>query len=460
VATAASSVPPGPRPHLLLGNLPEFGRDILGFFSSCARDHGDMVYLRLAGRPAFFLNHPDLIEQVFVAQHRNFIKHSFFWRHVRAIFGSGLLTAEGDFWLRQRRLAQPAFHRDRIAAYGDVMTAYTERMLDGWRPGETREIHDELMGLTLLIVAKVLFDADVARDVSAVGRALDAALEEVAIRFRRPFRIPDAIPTPGNLRYRRAVKGLDAVVSRIIHDHRAHGGRGDLLDLLMQARDDDGNAMTDEQLRDEAITLMLAGHETTALALSWTFYLLSRHPDAERRLGEELDDVLAGRAPQVADLPRLRYAEMVVNEGLRLYPPAYAFGREALADCEIGGYPVPAGATIFVSPWVMHRDARWFDRPEEFVPERWDGDAARTLPRFAYFPFGGGPRICIGNRFALMEATLLLAAIARRFRLRLDPTCRVEPFPSITLRPAHGLRMTLESRKGRGPGAEGRGLGG
>ena len=435
--------PPGPKPHFLLGNLPEFGADVLGFFTSCAREYGDITYLRLARSPGYLISHPDLIEQVLVAQHRNFIKHTFFWRHVRAIFGRGLLTSEGDFWLRQRRLAQPAFHRDRIAAYGGVMVTYAERMLDRWTVGETRPLHDDLMALTLLIVAKVLFDADVARDVQAVGRALDAAMHEIAVRFARPFRIPDAIPTPGNLRYRRAVTGLNDVVHRIVRDHRTSGGRGDLLDLLIEARDEEGNAMTDDQLRDEAITLMLAGHETTALALSWTFYLLSGHPEVDDALGAELDDVVGGRAPTVADLPRLRYAEMVVNEALRLYPPAYAFGREAVRDCELGGYRIPAGATVFVSPWVMHRDRRYFDRPEEFFPERWAGDAAQRLPRFAYFPFGGGPRLCIGNRFAMMEAVLLLACIRRRFRLRLDPSCRVKPFPSITLRPAHGLDMII-----------------
>jgi cytochrome P450 len=443
----ALSRPPGPKGHLLLGNLPEFGADVLGFFASTARAHGDIAWVPLATRPAYLISHPDLIESVLVANHQNFIKHSFFWRHVGAIFGSGLLTSEGSLWRRQRRLAQPAFHRDRIAAYGEVMIAYTERMLDGWRDGETREVHEDLMHLTLLIVAKVLFDADVARDVKSVGEALDMAMKEIASRFRRPFRIPDMLPLPGNIRYRRAVKRLDDVVYRIIAAHRARAGSGDLVDLLMQARDDDGNAMTDVQLRDEAITIMLAGHETTALALSWTLALLATHPEADVALRSELDEVLGDRPPTVADIPRLRYTEMVIMEGMRLYPPAYAFGREALAACDIGGYRIPAGATVFIAPWVMHRDPRYFDRPLEFDPTRWAGDAAKQLPRFAYFPFGGGPRICIGNRFALMEAVLLLASIARRFGMRLDPACRLVPFPSITLRPAHGVRMTLDRRR-------------
>jgi cytochrome P450 len=439
--------PPGPKGHFLLGNLPELGADILGLFTSCARDHGDVAYLSLAGWPAFVLSHPDYIEQVLVTDHKNFIKHTFFWRHVRGIFGNGLLTSEGDFWLRQRRLAQPSFHRERIAAYGEVMVSYTERTLDEWRDGETRDVHHDLMRLTLLIVAKVLFDADVAQEVETIGGALDDATKEIASRFRRPFRIPDAIPIPGNLRYRSAVRRLDGVVHRIINEHRDHDGRGDLLGLLMEARDDEGHAMTDEQLRDEAITILLAGHETTALALSWTCYLLSRHPPVAENLHQELNEVLRGRPPSVADLPRLRFTEMVVMEAMRLYPPAYALGREAVNDCTIAGFDVPAGTSIFISPWVVHRDRRWFERPEEFLPERWAGNAAQRLPRFAYFPFGGGPRICIGNRFAMMEAVLLLACIARRFRLVLDDEKGVALFPSITLRPANGLKMTLRRRR-------------
>jgi cytochrome P450 len=303
------------------------------------------------------------------------------------------------------------------------------------------------MRLTLLIVAKVLFDADVAHDVETIGGALDDATKEIAARFRRPFRIPDAIPIPGNLRYRSAVRRLDHVVHRIIGEHREHDGRGDLLGLLMQARDEEGHAMTDEQLRDEAITILLAGHETTALALSWTCYLLSRHPSVAASLHQELYEVLGGRSPTAADLSRLRFTEMVVMEAMRLYPPAYALGREALRDCTIAGYQVPAGTSIFISPWVVHRDQRWFERPDEFLPERWAGNAAQRLPRFAYFPFGGGPRICIGNRFAMMEAVLMLASIARRFRLVLHDEKDIVLFPSITLRPANGLEMTVHRRR-------------
>lgn len=442
----ALSRPPGPKGTILLGNLPQLGTDILGLFTTCARDYGDIAYLSLAGWPAFVLSHPEHIEQVLVTEHKNFIKHTFFWRHVRAIFGNGLLTSEGDFWMRQRRLAQPSFHRDRIAGYGDVMVRFTERMLDEWGDGEVRDLHQDLMRLTLLIVAKVLFDADVAGEVKIIGSALDDATHEIRSRFRRPFRIPDAIPIPGNLRYRRAVRRLDGVVNRIIEEHRQRDGRGDLLSMLMQARDDDSQPMTDAQLRDEAITIMLAGHETTAIALAWTCLLLSQHPVVAENLYEEIREVLGRRPPTVADLPRLRLADMVVTESLRLYPPAYALGREAVHDCTIGGYRVPAGTSVFMSPWVVHRDARWFDQPDTFLPERWAGNAAQRLPRFAYFPFGGGPRICIGNRFAMMEAVLLLVCIVRRFRLKLHDPASIAFFPTITLRPANGMRMTLSQR--------------
>lgn len=427
--------------------MPEFGADLLGFLTRCAREYGDVVKMRLGTRLAYLLNHPDYLEYVFVTNHRNFIKHTFFWRHVPAIFGQGLLTSEGDFWLRQRRLAQPAFHRKRVAAYGDVMVRYTERMLDAWRHGETRDVHEEMMGLTLKIVAKVLFDADVDAEVAEVGRAFDAATKEIAVRFRRPFRIPDAIPLPGNLRYRTAVRRLDRLVYRIIASRREKALDGDdLLSTLLLARDEDGRGMSAKQLRDEAITLLLAGHETTALTLSWTWYLLSQHAAVERRVVEEIERVAGSRSPAAADHVRLRYTEAVVQEAMRLYPPAYVIGREAVRECQIGGYHVPAGTTLFMSPWVLHRDPRYFDDPNTFNPDRWVDGLAERLPRHVYHPFGGGPRLCIGKAFAMVESVLLLATIARRFRLTWLDTHPVTPFPTITLRPAGGVWVRLTER--------------
>jgi len=450
--TAPPARPPGPKGAFLLGSLPDFARDILGYMTHCAREYGDIVYLRLAGWDVFQLNHPDLIDVVLRRERDNFVKHRFFWRHVTAIFGNGLLTSEGDFWLRQRRLAAPAFHPDRIAAYGDVMVRYAERLADGWQDGEVRDVHRDMMKVTMEIVSKTLFDADVERDVDDVGRAFDVVLKEIGTRFRRPFRIPDAIPTPGNLRYRRGVAILNRVVNRIIAERRASpADRGDLLSMLMSARDDDGAAMSDEQLRDELVTLFLAGHETTAIVLSWTWHLLAQHPLVRDRLVAELFGELDRRPATVADLPRLPYADAVLKEAIRLYPPAYVLGREAVVDCEIGGWQIPAGATIYMSPWVLHRDPRWFTSPEKFLPERWlDGLAAR-LPRFIYFPFGGGPRVCIGDRFATMEAALILATLARRFRLERTSEAEIVPFPSITLRPEGGVPLKLVRRLPQSP---------
>jgi cytochrome P450 len=440
--------PPGPRGAFLLGNLPEFARDVLGFHERCRDEYGDVVQLKIGPRTIYLVNHPELIHEVLVANHRNFIKHSFFWRHVTAIFGHGLLTNEGDSWLQQRRLMAPAFHRERIASYGQTMVAYTELMLDDWPAAGARNLHHDLMGLTLEIVAKVLFDADVGKDAEAIGRAFDAVTDEIAARFRRPLFIPDWVPLPGNFRYRAGVRALDELVYRIIAEHRSGvAAGGDLLTLLMNARSESGEQMTDGQLRDEAVTLLLAGHETTALVLSWTFYLLSLHPEVQNTLQNELRDVLGNRAPTPRDLPALRYTEQVLLESMRLYPPAYGIGREAVSDCEIGGYHVPAGTTIFMSAWVLHRDRRWFDDPLTFRPERWQDGLADRLPRHAYMPFGGGPRICIGNSFAIMEAILILATIARRFQFKPANSNAVVPFPTITLRPRGGVHLQAQSRQ-------------
>lgn len=438
--------PPGPRGHLLLGSLNEFARDVLGFHLRMRQEFGDIVRIRVATRTIYLVNSPDLINEVLVTQQRNFIKHSFFWRHVTAIFGKGLVTNEGESWLRQRRLMAPAFHRERIASYADTMVDHTERMLATWRAGEVVDMQHEMMGVTLKIVAEVLFNADVEEDVTAVHESFDPVITEIAARFRRPVFIPDWVPIPGNLRYRKGISKLNELVYRIIHEHHENGASGnDLLSMLMQVRDEDGNRMSDEQLRDEAVTLLLAGHETTALTLSWCFYLLSLHPEVGDKLVGELEEVLAGRRPAAADCRNLRYTEAVILEAMRVFPPAYGIGREAVEDCEVGGYHVPAGTTIFMSAWVVHRDPRFYDEAEAFEPERWLDGLADRLPRHAYMPFGGGPRICIGNNFAMMEAILLLATIAQRYRLEKVSDAAVEPFPSITLRPNGGVHLRVSS---------------
>ncbi len=384
-----------------------------------------------------------MIEQVLHS--RNFTKH-YALRMNRLLLGNGLLTSEGDFWLRQRRLIQPVFLRERIDSYAPDMVASAQKQIASWRDGEIRDIHAEMRELALTIAAKTLFGADVTGQSEAVGLALKEAMGTFSQRFFRILRIPESVPTPGNLRIRRAVRHLDAILYGLIHQRRTETGQSDLLSILLHARhESDGTGMTDKQLRDEAMTLLLAGHETTALALSWGWYLLAQHPEVVERLEAELRDVLSGRPPTVADLPRLRYTEMVVQEVLRLYPPAYAIGRQAIHRCTIGGYAVPAGATILMSQWVVHRDPRFYDEPERFHPERWADGLARRLPRYAYFPFGGGQRVCIGNAFALLEINLLLATIGQRFRFAHTPGPAVSPRPQLTLQPDRPIRLRLQA---------------
>ena len=420
--------------------------DPLVYFDGIARKYGDIAGMRVLNVRIFLLSHPDYIENVLVTHPRKFIKGRVLKANKR-VFGEGLLTSESDFWLRQRRLAQPAFHKARIAGYAATMVEYTERLLREWRDGEERDIHAEMMRLTLHIVGKTLFDADVTRDADDVGRSMEQLLE-IGANFRRTLLVPQWLPTPTNLRLEFAIRKIEKILYRIIAERRASGrDAGDLLSMLLAAQDEDGSRMTDRQLRDEAITLFLAGHETTANALSWTWWLLAQHPAVEARLHEELRGVLGQRSPALEDLPNLAYTNNVLTESMRLYPPAWGVARTAIEEHEIAGYRIPVGSGISFAQWTVHRDARWYDAPEEFRPERWEGDLLKRLPRFAYFPFGGGPRQCIGNTFALMEAALTLATVAQRYRFRLVPGHPVVPLASITLRPRHGIRVVLEERK-------------
>jgi cytochrome P450 len=438
---------PGPKGGFFFGAGRDFRRDQLGFYESCAREYGDFVQTRMGPYRIFLVYHPDTIEELLVARNRDFVKSPGV-RLLRPLLGDGLLLSEGETWLRQRRLMQPAFHRQRVAGYGDVMAAFTERHVSGWKAGDTVDVHAEMMALTQAIVAKTLFDADVSGDAHEAIEAAKVLAEDFGARLQSFRVLPYWLPTPRNLRSRRAVRRLDEIVDRIIAERRASGeDRGDLLSMLVHAQDaDDGTRMTARQLRDEVMTIFMAGHETTAVALSWTWYLLAQHPEADARLAEELREVLGGRTPTLADLPRLKLAEMVVTESMRLYPPAYGLGRQAARTTAIAGEPIAPGDIFIVPTWVVQRDPRWFEEPQAFRPERWAGDLAQKLPRFAYFPFGGGPRQCIGNSFALMEAILIVAAITQRFRLSLVPGPRVTPTPYVTLRPEPGIRVRLALR--------------
>ncbi len=409
-------------------------------------EFGDIFYYRAGWLRVYFLNHPDYVESVLVNQYQNFRKDRVV-RNTRWIFGNGLLTNEGAPWLRQRRIIQPAFHRERIAGYANTMTSYTQAVMGSWQDGDTRDIHQDMMRLTLKIVAKLLFGLEVDEESEKIAHSLNTLIGQGAggRMILPPFL--RYLPVSAMAKVRRAARQLDAIAYRIIRERRADGNmNGDLLSMLMQARDDDGTSMTDKQLRDEAITFLLAGHETTALSLSWAWYLLSQNPEAEQKLHQELQQVLGGRAPEAADMPQLTYTEKVIKEAMRLYPPGWAVARTALKDCQVGGYRLRRDDNVVISQWVMHRDARFFTNPEKFDPDRWSPDRTATVPKYAYFPFGAGPRGCVGQSFAMMEAILLLATIAQRFTFQLLPDHPVVPMPSVTLRPKHGIRMVLHSR--------------
>ena len=450
MATATLERPPGPKGGFFSASSAFFRRDQLGFYESCARQYGDIVATRMGPYRIVLVYHPDAIEELLVARHRDFVKSPGV-RLLRPLLGDGLLLSENETWLRQRRLIQPAFHRQRVAGYGDLMTALAERYVSTWKAGDTRDVHAEMMALTQAIVAKTLFDADVSGEAHDAIQAAKILAEDFGARLRSFRLIPYWLPTPRNLRSRRAVRRLDDLVHRIIAARqRTQEDRGDLLSMLVHAQDaDDGTRMTAQQVRDEVMTIFMAGHETTAVALSWTWYLLAQHPDADARLAAEVRDVLGDRPAAMADLPRLKYAEMVVTESMRLYPPAYGLGRQAARATELAGHPIAAGDIVIVPTWVVHRDRRWFDEPDAFRPERWEGGLAQRLPRYAYFPFGGGPRQCIGNGFAMMEAILVVAAIAKRFRLSLVPGQHITPTPYVTVRPEPGPRVRLARRQDR-----------
>jgi cytochrome P450 len=440
--------PPGPKPHFLIGNMPLASRNPLAQFSKWAREYGDIFYYRAAWLQVYFLNHPDLIEAVLVRNYQGVLKDHVI-RKSRWFFGEGLLTNEGESWLRQRRLAQPAFHRERIAGYAKTMTGYATQQLDGWKTDQPFDIHQEMMQLTLRVVVRALFSVE-PEQIGAISTAMNVMMRNsTGVRLLLPP-IARYLPTPGMIGFRRAVRELDAAVYRIIAARRKdERDSGDLLSMLMQARDEDGGRMNDKQLRDEVMTFLLAGHETTALTLSWTWHLLAQHPAVEEKLQAELESVLGGRVPEFSDLPALAFTERVIKESMRLYPPAWSLARTVVSGFELRGYQISAGANVVMSQWIMHRDPRYFTDPEKFDPDRWLPERAQKLPRFAYFPFGGGPRQCIGNSFAMMEAAILLASIAQRFRLRATSNDEIVPVPSFTLRPKHGIQMTAQLVRAR-----------
>lgn len=450
--------------------LKEYSQDPLGFMTRCAREFGEIVPLRVGDKLYCLLTNPDHISEVL--KDRVLFSKASDLRILSGLLGKGLIVNEGDFWQQQRKLIQPVFHHQRINNYGAIMVQYTEKMLQTWCEGEVRDLHDEMMRLTLNIVMKTIFardltDGEASRVADALNQAMDwylaqeekelistgvhdliAQLMNVTIRaFQDLGQADKIISSKSDRRYQEAIARLDETIYSMINQRRLSGSEGeDLLGMLMQVRDaDDGSSMSDKQLRDEVATLILAGHETTANTLSWTSMLLAQHPEVRAKLSEELKTVLNDRIATISDLPKLTYTNAIVKEAMRLYPPVTDISREATRDCDIGGYSIPKGTTLIASQWVMHRDPRYFQNPELFYPERWEnGDLEKQLPRGVYFPFGDGPRICIGKNFALMEAVLILATISQRFQLDLVSDRPIELQPSITLRPKHGIQVVLK----------------
>lgn len=440
----ATKEPPYLRGNPLFGSAFEMRRDPLALLTGARRRYGDFVRFRLGPYRVYLLAHPDHVEHVLRDRPRNYLKDGY--EHIE-IVGNGLLASEGDFWRRRRRVAQPAFHRERLAAMADTMTGETETMLERWDvlpADEPLDVEAEMSRLTLGIVGRTLFGADVGDEAGGVGDALSTVLNLGFQRTGRFFPVPPGVPTPKNHRYRSAVRRLDGVVAALISGRRSSGGGGgDLLDMLLEAPDTD-----ERQLRDEVMTFLTAGYETTARALSWIWFLLGANPHARERMERELDG-LGDRTPAFEDLERLAYTKMVLRESMRLFPPVWGLSRLVAEEDEIGGYAVPKGSRVVLSQYVTHRHPDFWEDPETFDPERFTPERSAGRPRYAYFPFSGGPRQCIGNDFATMEATLVLATVARRYRLVLVPGHPVEPEPSFTLRSRYGIRMTLRERSRR-----------
>jgi len=434
----------GPKGPLLAGVVPEYGADPIASMLHWRDVYGDFVPVRFGPFRAHVAFGPAEIEET-LTEHAADFRKAFGTRMLIPLLGKGLLTAEGDEWLRHRRLASPAFHRERVTGYGLTMSQYAQDAVETWHDGETVDLHDAMTALTLRIVARTLFDTDVTPRIEEVAR-LGAEIQDFYyLRFASlRFLIPTWLPTPGNRRLERTIRRLDQVVYDIIRERRPGEDRGDLLSLLLLVRDEHGAGLSERQVRDEVMTLLLAGHETTALALTWAFLLLDRHPEARSRLEAELAKVLEDQPASPEDVPALVYTQAVINETLRLYPPAYITSREAARATRIGGVSIPKGHVILISIYATHRDPRFFPEPDEFRPERWLDGLEKRLPRGAFIPFGMGSRKCIGSSFALMEATLLLATIARRWHFELLAD-EVPTHPSITLRPATAMPARMVS---------------
>lgn len=437
--------PSGPRGILLLKSLVEYSRTPLEFSLKCAREYGDVVSLSVGPVRTYLLNHPSLIEEVLNKKNEYFIK-DISYRILKGVFGDGLLLSDGELWQRHRRLMQSAFNSNSIANYATNIVENTAQTLETWQLGKVLDIYQEMSQLTVKVITQSMFGVDATETALAIGEALDMIMLQYFKQAEMLFLLPTWLPTLGNRQANRATKRLNEIVYTIIEQRRKLP-QNDLLSRMLYLQDETGHQLSEAELRDEVMTLLLAGHDTTANALTWTFMLLAQNPEAMTKLVNEVQSVLKTSLPTIEDLPKLAYTKMVIQESMRLYPPAWMLGREVTRDCRIGDYYFTRGTTIYCSQWVVHRDPRFFDNPEQFEPERWQNNLEQRLPRCAYFPFGAGPRVCIGKAFSMIEATLILAMVVQKFHLTLIANQSIELFPSITLRPKHGIKMMVAQQE-------------
>ncbi|MBE0698198.1 MAG: cytochrome P450 [Anaerolineaceae bacterium] len=440
-------LPPGPTPRELLPRIPKIQKDALGFLLDLSAKYGDVAYFAAGSQPVYIVSHPDGVKHILQDQHRRYTKNTIQYNSLATITGRGLLTSDGPFWLRQRRLAQPAFARSRLQTLDQIVVPAARAMLEHWKEaaalGSPVDVDSEMMRLTLEVVGKALFSIDLRQDAGRLTGAVLTTLDYIVHRARNVIVPPAWVPTPRNIRFRKALNILDqAVYAMISARHAAQQPGDDLLGMLLQARDEEtGQPMEDVQIRDEVLTMLIAGHETVASALTWTWYLLAQNRLEQDRFYREVSEVLGGREPCASDLPALPYTAQVFSEALRLYPPAWVISRRAIEEDNLLGYPIPAGALVIISPYVVHRREDFWADALEFHPERFDPQQEAGRHRFSYIPFGGGPRLCIGNHFAAVEAQLIMVMVAQKCRLELLPGAQVRVDALVTLRPQHGMAM-------------------
>ncbi|MCE7987369.1 MAG: cytochrome P450 [Caldilinea sp. CFX5] len=423
-------------------------QDLLAYMVDTPKQYGDIYYFHLGNTRTYLVSHPDMIRDVLINQSDTFLRSSVTLRLLMPLIGNGLVASEGEYWRKQRKLIQPAFHHKRIAAYAVQMAEQTEALLEQWQAGQTLDVAEEMMKLTQNIVTATLFGASMGDAYAQIGAAIKSAQQAMIALSKLVLPIPLWAPIPANLQLRRAVRKLDELVLPIIQARRHSGeDKGDLLSMLLLSKAEDGTgAMTDQEVHNETMTLFIAGHETSANVLTWALYQLSQNPDVETKLLDELQTVLQGRTPTVDEVNQLVYTEMVIKETMRLYPPTWINSREAMTETTLGGYRIAKGSLVVFSPYVVHHDSRWFDQPERFLPERFTGDFEKDLPRGAYLPFGLGPHTCIGNTFAMMEMKIALATILQRYRFTLSPGHPVELDALVVLRPRYGMKMQVSTR--------------